>query len=199
MIAEFSARMMTSLSYLSSHLLEPEVSSKALPNVNADGELIDNLKSLSVALGVDEQTAALYVLDTKDHNLSEVAVSQFQPDYFGSSTIDSYVKRIVTGTEVKRVRLVRSILGSRRFGQPRGTIIVNDGEEPIKNLIAVANDVPGYDKVADYSGRYYYIGEERGRWVVRVPGQKDPAHFAKDEKEAYYWLDAAVPKKGSKK
>lgn len=190
-MAEFSARMMSALSYLSKDIV---ANTKSLPKVTVNGEEIVNLKQLSGAMGVDTETAALYVLDQKSHPLMGEAIAQFEPDYFEKADIDGYVRKILNmkpGT--KRVRLVQTILGARRFGQPRGSIIVDDGEEPLKNIRVVLSKVPGYDAVADQKGRIFYIGEEANRWVVRDPNNpKIKLYEGKDEKEVYRWLDNYV-------
>jgi hypothetical protein len=193
-IVEFSPRMMRSLSYLQRNLTNDVLTAKDLPKVNADGSEIVTLKQLQTAMGVDIATAAVYVLQAKGHPLALEAEEQFGVDYFGLASIENYTKKILDmqpGT--KRVRLVQTILGARRFGQPRGSIIVDDGQEPLRNIRILVSDVPGYDKVADQTGRVYYIGEEANRWVVRDPTNPKIKLFeGKSDKDAYRWLDEYV-------
>ena len=202
MIVELSPRMLTAMHYLAKHLGETKPSVKELPKYTVDGEPITSVKELATSMGVDTRVAALYALQNKRDELQEEALGQFSRfGHIQNLSIDGYIAKITRiKPETKRVRLVRTVMGARRFSQPRGSIIVTDGEAPLDNLAAMPNDVRGYDKVTDSKGRIFYIGEEANRWVVRAPGQHEPLFIGDSDRDAYYWLNnAVVGKKPPKK
>ena len=201
MIVEFSPELMKVLSVLGTL----EVTEKELPKYTVDGQDIATVKQLSNAMGIDEDVAALYGLVHGNGELKEESYTLLTDKFrFRNLTVSDYIEKIIQ-TESKRVRLVRTVLGARRFSQPRGSIIVTDGEAPLNNLRALPNDVRGYDKLTDSKGRIFYVGEEANRWVVRAPGQHDPIFVGDADKDVYRWLNNAVvdkptkPAKGRKK
>lgn len=196
-----SPSMLTAMHYLAKHLGDQNVIRKNVPKYNLDGEPITSIKELADAMGVDTKVAALYALEHKRAELQDEALEQFNG--FGpmpNLSVEGYIQKIIRiNPEKKRVRLVRTVLGARRFSQPRGSIIVTDGQAPLDNIMAMPNDVRGYDKVTDSKGRIFYIGEEANRWVVRAPGQHEPLFVGDSDRDAYYWLNDAVVGKKPKK
>jgi len=109
---------------------------------------------------------------------------------------------IVT-SETKVMRIVRTVGGARRFGQPKGSIIVRDGQNPLDALVALPNDREGYEKVADQDGNVYYVGfvkDNKGneKWIVES-GQSGEALHAEDTAEDIFaWLNTQVGGSGGK-
>ena len=196
-----SAQMLTSAHTLSKMIGEPRRSAAELPKYNLDGEPIGSVKELANTMGVDLKVAALYAIDRNREELLDEAKVLLTPSLGKKHlSVQQYVDEVTKiNPQTKRVRLVRTILGARRFSQPRGSIIVTDGDAPLNNLRVLPNDVRGYDKVTDSKGRIFYIGEEANRWVVRAPGQHQPLFVGDSDKDAYYWLDQAVVGKKPKK
>lgn len=197
-IVEFSPALLTAMH----SVVDNTFASKELPKYTLDGDEITSVKELAVAMGVDAKVAALYALERKRIELADEALSLLSgPNEMKNLSVERYIREIIgIKPEKKRVRLVRTVLGARRFSQPRGSIIVTDGQAPLDNIMAAPNDVRGYDKVTDSKGRIFYIGEEANRWVVRAPGQQEPLFVGDSDRDAYYWLnDAVVGKKPGKK
>lgn len=191
---QISARALTAIhSLLSATQL---TGSKELPKYTIDGEPISSVKELAAAMGVDTKVAAVYAISHKEFN-AEAFDILVDSQTFKNLTVDQYIYKIMgMNAESKRVRLVRTVLGARRFSQPRGSIIVTDGQAPMNNIRALPNDVRGYDKVSDSKGRIFYIGEEANRWVVRSPRDHRPLFVGDSDRDAYIWLnDAVVGKK----
>lgn len=101
------------------------------------------------------------------------------------------LKKVEAGryTELKTVKIVRTVSGMRRYQQDKGSIIMRDGEAPLSGITAVTNDVPGYEKVEDNNGNPYYIGNENGSWVVRDPKTNEVMHTTANEEDIYIWLN----------
>lgn len=102
----------------------------------------------------------------------------------------------IVADESKTMKIVRTVGGARRYGQPKGSIIVRDGKDPLDALVALPNDREGYEKVADLNGNVYYVGfvkDPKGneKWVVETAdGQK--AKEANSSEIAFSWLNNQV-------
>lgn len=94
--------------------------------------------------------------------------------------------------EYKKVKMVRTASGMRRYGQDKGSIIIKDGEKPLDALTALNNDIQGYEKLGDKNGNTYYIGMEEGRFVVRNPADNSLMFETPNESDAYNWLNKKV-------
>lgn len=190
---ELTPQLLTSMNYLAKNIGK-ELPVKSVPRYNFDGEEISELKQLAVVMGIPESVASLYAMRDGTPELKAQGLEYVTDNVlFRNLSVNEYIQKILsTDVEKKKVRLVRTVLGARRFSQPRGSIIVTDGEAPLNNIRALPNDVRGYDKLTDSKGRVFYIGEEANRWVVRAPGQHKPLFYGDSDKDAYYWLDNAV-------
>lgn len=194
---EFSAKMMESLHFLEKHLLsDPRFT---VPRIDSDGNEIKTLSALSLAMGVDLDTAAAYALQGKTNEDLKTAAQAHLIPAVDFTPLEDYgyaldkVKRILAGNvESKGVRMVRTVSGARRFQQPKGSIITDDDSPPLDALVALTNDVPGYEKIGDQSGNVFYVGQENGEWVIRDPLTNAVIHKAPDESDALQWLNAKV-------
>lgn len=169
-----SANILNDLSFLSKHLLDdPKTDYTKLPLVSADGSNIVDIKTLAAVMNVTDTIASVYA--TQDPSAS----NELKQD-------------AINHIDQKWIRMVRTPAGVRKFKQKQGSIIVDDGEEPLDAITALPNDVPGYEKIADKNGVVYYVGNENGKWSVRtIAGNTAATLYSGDSLEdSLYWLNS---------
>lgn len=193
-----SAKTVESINYLYKHLFD-QPKPTSVPKFSPMGEQVTQVKDISAMMGIDKKVAAVYVLQdpAASSELKEDAREVLNPGIFVASD-DVYLPVVHKAYDIisnpftveeKRIRMVRSVAGVRRFQQDRGSIIVDDGEPPLDALIALDNDIPGYEKIGDKSGHVYYIGREEGGWVVRDPSSGQVIHRGGTEQDSFRWLN----------
>lgn len=194
------AKSIEAINFLYKHLFDdPAQNPVNIPKITPNGIEVTNIKQLSSLLGVDTNTASYYVIQdpTSPNELKSQAKEVINPGIFVASD-DAYLPVTHKAYEImhnphiveeKRIRMVRTISGVRRFKQRAGSIIVNDGESPLDALTALKNDVPGYEKVGSKSGGVFYVGREKGKWVVRDPLNGTIIHSGDKEEDTYKWLN----------
>lgn len=94
--------------------------------------------------------------------------------------------------EVKAIKFVRTVAGMRKYQQDKGSIIIRDGAQPLDALVAMPNDIAGYEKVSDKNGNDYYIGREGQGWVIRNPQSGEIMNTTAREEDAFAWLNEKV-------
>lgn len=87
--------------------------------------------------------------------------------------------------EEKVVRHVRTPAGVARFKQPIGSVIVAKGR--LNNIMEIDSEYDGWDKYRTNHGEFY-VGKDRGKWVVTDPSDNDLSSHASQER-ALEWLD----------
>ena len=207
---KLSPELVSGLNWLYKHLLDdPAKNPTNTPKITPNGTEVKTLSQVSKIMGVDTNIAAHFVLQDPNANetlkteAKEVAfpgVYLSDQDSFDPVLHQAYeiTTKDVSALEQKRIRMVRTVSGVRRFRQGRGSIIVTDGEPPLNALVALPNDVRGYEKVASKGGRIFYVGHENGKWVVRDPRIKDAIFRGGSEEEAFRWLNKEVGGEGGK-
>jgi hypothetical protein len=193
--------MMQSLAFLSKDILADP--SFTLPKMTSMGDEVKTVTELASVMGIDSKVAAAYVInsDASDElkadaikTLQTTSESAFAE---GIGPVIEYAHKIARKDfiESKRIRMVRNASGSKYFGQPVGSIIVGDGQQPLDAIAAAPNDVPGYEKVVDRQGNPYYIGREGNRWVVRSGVTKGVLYESDSEHgeiESLTWLNTKL-------
>ena len=109
--------------------------------------------------------------------------------YLPAYTTAINIGKLYQNNDTKVIKIVRTVSGMRRYQQDKGSIIIRDGEAPLDAITAVANDIPGYEKVVDGSGNVFYVGSENGGWVIRNPKTNELMHTTYSEEDAFIWLN----------
>ena len=199
-----SPEIVSRIHYLHKHLFDNPIDNPTnVPKISPIGTEIKDLGQLSRIMGVDKIVTAHYVLQdpsasaelkTQAKEVSRPGIyhadeDAFEPIMHQEHDIDT---KHIQDSEQKRIRMVRTVSGVRRFRQKRGSIIVTDGEPPLNGLVALPNDVRGYEKVASRNGRVFYVGHEIDKWVVRDPQTRDTIFKGDSEEAAFRWLNQKV-------
>jgi 2'-5' RNA ligase len=103
--------------------------------------------------------------------------------------------------EEKAVRHVRTAEGSRRFGQPIGSIIVRDVNLTHLKISKTQGDYEGWTRVEDSKGKQYDIGKEDGKWYATgvEGGWDDIVAEGGSEDDVYKKLDVHAGKASTSK
>lgn len=198
---KFSAKMMQSLVALDKSMLTQ--SKVTVPQLTSMGDEIKTISELADVMGLDKKIAAAYAIQADSSaELKDDAANILFPGIYnafedGYEAIQAYADQIAKKNyiEEKRVRVVRNSQGESYFKQPAGSIIVGAGNQPLDALIALKNDVAGYQKVSDKHGNVYYVGNENGQWVVRSGASRQILYHeaGKDgQRQSLYWLNSKV-------
>jgi hypothetical protein len=157
--------------------------SRVIPTWLYDGSEVKTVRQAATMMNLDERTAAQYIVESKE------ALNDLQVD-------------AIAFLERKTIRKVRTPAGRKRFNQPIGSVIVRDGERPLKN-VTIVNSVGGWDVIEGPDGGRYEIGydSDNDTWVATGQGDWDDVlvDYATDEEEAYRLLDRALTSKKRKK
>lgn len=87
----------------------------------------------------------------------------------------------------KVVRHVRTPAGVARFKQPIGSVIVGKGRK-LDAIKEIDSEYIGWNKYKGKDRREYYVGKEKGKYVVTTPKDEDLSSHDKEE-EALDWLN----------
>lgn len=172
-------------------------------------DLPDNLGSLLKYLFAKHATAPS-VERAVDYKLRKFMVSPVIPPTL-LEEIEEYLqvkpenKALLDSFEVKGrkagIRKVQTPAGEKRFGQPIGSIIIRDGEPPLKH-ISITPDSPndsGFEVVTDAKGNRYEVGwdETNETWVATAEGDWNDilVDEAASEEETLRLLDDVLSRK----
>jgi hypothetical protein len=193
-----NADIVSKMNFLYKHLLDdPAQNPTTTPKVDPLGNEIKSIKQVASILGVEPRIAGFYVLQdpTAAPSLKEMAREAVVPGIYvapedGFIPVLHKARTILSGDiDKKSVRIVRTVAGSRKYGQPLGAVILRDGNQTLNNITALPNDVPGFQKMQDKAGTIYYVGRRAGTYYVIDPAQDKILHTAKVEQGAYNWLN----------
>lgn len=196
------ASLISSINYLRKHLYDsPADNPTNVPKVTPDGTMVKTVNQVAALMNTDIKTASLYICQdpNADIFLKTIAKNNIKPGIFVAPD-DAYlpvlnkVEDILTNNiDTKRIRMVRTAAGVRKFSQPQGSIIVTDGQAPLDGLVALPNDVPGFEKIAARNGAIFYVGNAgKNKWVVYDPQNQQALHVAKTQIEGFQWLNNFV-------
>lgn len=87
----------------------------------------------------------------------------------------------------KVVRHVRTPAGVARFKQPIGSVIVGKGRK-LDAIKEIDSEFIGWNKYKGKDKKDYYVGKEKGKYIVTTPSDEDLSSHNKEE-EALDWLN----------